>query len=155
MRPGKDRETQVDSGGIESVDRIVEFDAKVLVQIKTAGDVDERLREVGIDVSPGVVEVVLVSPIDAADVGQRIRDFAFKIRTAASIIMGVPNFSATDNIQRKSRPRVSARLRSYFKEFSGKKTCRRRSEVTMDCIHGDIVGAPQEKYQFHKYLRSM
>ena len=47
--PRKDRQTQVDGAGIQSVDRVVEIDAKRFCGIKTTGNGDERLGKVGVD----------------------------------------------------------------------------------------------------------
>src|SRR5664280_938279 len=47
--PRKHRQAQVDGAGIERVDRIFQIDAKRLPGIKTTGDSNERLGQVGID----------------------------------------------------------------------------------------------------------
>src|SRR5664279_2348006 len=46
---GNNRQAQVDGAGIERVDRIFQIDAKRLPGIKTTGDSNERLGQVGID----------------------------------------------------------------------------------------------------------
>ena len=47
--PGEDREAQVDGGGIEGVDGIIEFRSQVLIGIQGSGEADEGLGEVGVD----------------------------------------------------------------------------------------------------------
>src|SRR5664279_6603921 len=47
--PRKHRQAQVDGAGIERVDRIFQIDTKRLPGIKTTGDSNERLGQVGID----------------------------------------------------------------------------------------------------------
>ena len=49
LGPRKQRETQVDGGGVERVNRRVEVEPDVFVQIKLFGLLDEDLSEVGID----------------------------------------------------------------------------------------------------------
>ena len=47
--PGKDGQAQVDGGGIEGVDGVVEFQSQVFVGIQGSGECDEGLGEVGVD----------------------------------------------------------------------------------------------------------
>jgi hypothetical protein len=47
--PRKDRQTQIDGAGIQSVNRIVEIDTKWFRGIKATGDGDQRLGKVGVD----------------------------------------------------------------------------------------------------------
>jgi hypothetical protein len=47
--PGEKRQTQVDRGGIEGVNRVLEFQADVLVAVESTGFGDENLGEVGVD----------------------------------------------------------------------------------------------------------
>ena len=49
VRPGKDREAEVDGRGIESIDGLLERDAEVIASIQTPRDGDESLGEVGMD----------------------------------------------------------------------------------------------------------
>lgn len=48
-RPGKDRETQIDRGGIERVDGIFEIEPERLVGVKSSGCADQALCEVAVD----------------------------------------------------------------------------------------------------------
>ena len=48
-RPGKNRQTQIDRGRIECVNRVVQIDAKRFVDIEGASLRDQSLREVGIN----------------------------------------------------------------------------------------------------------
>lgn len=47
--PREHRQAQIDGGGIESVNGLLEFDAEVITRIQAARDDDERLGEVGVD----------------------------------------------------------------------------------------------------------
>jgi len=49
MRPWEDREAEVDDAGIESIDRFLEHQAKVVVEVELPGLCDQHVREVGID----------------------------------------------------------------------------------------------------------
>ena len=46
---GEDREAEIDGGGIEGVDGVIELDAEAVLGIERAGDDDQRLGEIGID----------------------------------------------------------------------------------------------------------
>ena len=48
-RPRKHRQAQIDGGGIECVNCVVQFDPKGLFGIQPTGDANETLRKVGID----------------------------------------------------------------------------------------------------------
>lgn len=48
-RPGKHRQTQVDSRGIERVNRILQIDAKRIVGVERSRYADQALREIGVD----------------------------------------------------------------------------------------------------------
>jgi len=41
MRPREDRQTEVDGGGIERIDRVVEFEAEILAGIQSPGCLDQ------------------------------------------------------------------------------------------------------------------
>ena len=41
MRPREDRQAKIDGGGVEGVDRVVEFETKILVGIQLPGDLDQ------------------------------------------------------------------------------------------------------------------
>ena len=47
--PWKKRETQVDRGGIQGVNGLVELHSEVLVRIQLSGDLDQHVSKVGID----------------------------------------------------------------------------------------------------------
>jgi hypothetical protein len=49
QRPWKDRQAQVDGGGIECIDGVVEFEPQILVGIERAGHADQGLGEIGVD----------------------------------------------------------------------------------------------------------
>ena len=49
VRPGEDREAQVDGGGVERVDRVVEIDPEAVTGIQAAGGPDQGAGEVGVD----------------------------------------------------------------------------------------------------------
>src|SRR6266545_5466271 len=49
LGPRKKRQTQIDGGGIESVNRLGQLGAKGLVRVERAGARDQHLREVGVD----------------------------------------------------------------------------------------------------------
>ena len=49
VRPGKHGQTQVDSRGVERIDRVVEFDTEVVVEIEAACGVYQGLGKVGVD----------------------------------------------------------------------------------------------------------
>lgn len=48
-RPGKDRETQIDRGGIERVDGVLEIEPERLIGVKPPGCADQALRKVAVD----------------------------------------------------------------------------------------------------------
>ena len=48
-RPRKQRQAEVDGGGIERVDGVGEIDAKSVVGVQAPGDGDQGLGEVGVD----------------------------------------------------------------------------------------------------------
>jgi len=48
-RPRKDRETQIDRGGIERVNGVLEIEPECLVGVKSPGCADQALREVAVD----------------------------------------------------------------------------------------------------------
>jgi hypothetical protein len=48
-RPGENRQTEVDGGGVQGVDGVVEIESERLVPIHRARHVDEHLREIGED----------------------------------------------------------------------------------------------------------
>ena len=47
--PGEDGKAQVDGGGVECVNRVVELDAKTVVEIQPTSRLDQGLSQVGID----------------------------------------------------------------------------------------------------------
>jgi len=47
--PWEDREAEIDGGRVEGIDGLVEIDAKVVLGVQAAGDVDEGLGEIGVD----------------------------------------------------------------------------------------------------------
>lgn len=47
--PGKDGQAQVDGGGVQSIDRLVEFHPEVFVQIEFAGNRYQCMGQVGVD----------------------------------------------------------------------------------------------------------
>ena len=49
QRPGKNRQTQVDGGGIERVDGVVEIEPQILVGIEGSGNANQGLGEIGVD----------------------------------------------------------------------------------------------------------
>ncbi len=49
LSPRKQRQAQIDGGGIERVDGLIEFDAQRLLAVKAAGRCDQHLGEVGVD----------------------------------------------------------------------------------------------------------
>jgi len=49
FRPRKKGETKVDGGGVQRVNRLVEFQPKIVVGVKLPGDADKDLGEVGVD----------------------------------------------------------------------------------------------------------
>ena len=65
-RPGKDRETQIDRGGIERVDGILEIEPERLVGVKSPGGADQALREIAVD-APIPRRVALASVLRAME----------------------------------------------------------------------------------------
>ena len=47
--PGKKRQTEVDRGGVEGIDGVLEFQTEILVGVKTTGLGDEDLGEIGVN----------------------------------------------------------------------------------------------------------
>lgn len=47
--PRKDRQTEIDGGGIEGIDGLVQFDSKVVVDIESSSCVDKRVGEFCVD----------------------------------------------------------------------------------------------------------
>ena len=48
MRPGEDGQAQVDGGGVQGIDGVIEFDSQVVLGIQGSGEADEGVGEVGI-----------------------------------------------------------------------------------------------------------
>jgi hypothetical protein len=89
-RPRKKRQTQVDGGAVQRINRVVEFDAEVVVDIEPSGRVDQCLGEIGIDApvahlvgvgqsvarhrcaDPHVIELALLGPQADLDVAQAL-----------------------------------------------------------------------------------
>ena len=65
--PGEHRKTQVYGGGVERVHGFVELDAEILVAVQTAGHVNQRLSEVGINAP--VADLVGVGQGVSGDLG--------------------------------------------------------------------------------------
>ncbi len=90
LRPGKQRKTQVDGGGIEGVDGLLQGYVEVFVDIQPSGLADEDGREVGVDApvaslvglgqrvaghgrpEAGMVELVAHRPQTRLDVAQAL-----------------------------------------------------------------------------------
>ena len=88
MSPRKKRQTKIDGGSIEGVNRLLQLDTKVFVGVKSAGLGDQDLGEVGVDfpiadlvgMSQGiagdfsskahVIEFLLVAPEAGLDVSE-------------------------------------------------------------------------------------
>ncbi len=49
LGPGKERQTEIDGGGVQSVDRLVEFHSESVVGVEFSGDANEHLGKVGIN----------------------------------------------------------------------------------------------------------
>ena len=47
--PRKHRKTKIDSGGIECIHSLVEFDSEIVVDVETSSSMDKRLSKVGIN----------------------------------------------------------------------------------------------------------
>ena len=65
LRPGEKRQAQIDGGGIEGVDRLVQFHPERFVLVEGTGLGNEQAREIGID--PPVALLVGVGQIVARD----------------------------------------------------------------------------------------
>ena len=48
-RPGKDGQTQVNGGGVEGIDGIIEFQSQVFVGIQGSGQSNQGMGEVGVE----------------------------------------------------------------------------------------------------------
>ncbi len=48
-RPGEQREAEIDGGGVERVNGLVEIDAEAVTDIQASGDADQGLGEVGVN----------------------------------------------------------------------------------------------------------
>lgn len=49
LGPGKQRQTEINGGGVQSVNRLVEFHSEIVVDVEFSGDTNEYLGEVGIN----------------------------------------------------------------------------------------------------------
>ena len=49
LSPRKQRQTQIDRGGIERIDGLIEFDAERLLPVETSRHLDQHMSEVGVD----------------------------------------------------------------------------------------------------------
>jgi len=65
--PGKDGETQIDRRGIEGIDGLIDLDAEVFVEIKTACYMDQGLSQVG--VNPPIPLFVGIGQCTAGNLG--------------------------------------------------------------------------------------
>ena len=88
--PGEHGQTQVDGGGVEGIDGIIEFQPQVLVGIQGSGQADEGVGEVGVEApvalpvgmgqgiaghaaaQPHVIEFVPVRPQADLDIAQAL-----------------------------------------------------------------------------------
>jgi hypothetical protein len=48
-RPGEQRQAEIDGGGVERIDGLVEIDAEAVIDVEASGDADQGLGEVGMD----------------------------------------------------------------------------------------------------------
>ena len=55
-RPRKDRQVEINRGGIQRIDGVREFDTKRFIPVQRPGDADQRLRKVTVDapITPGI-----------------------------------------------------------------------------------------------------
>ena len=65
LGPGKQRKTQVDRAGVLGVDRGIEIESEVFVEIKLLGLLDQDLGEIGID--PPIALVVGMGEVAVAN----------------------------------------------------------------------------------------
>jgi len=108
-------------------------------------------RTIASDKKPNVVEVFLVAPIDDADLGSQVSEFAIEIRRAAYLVMGDDKSDSSSKSKTgktgspaKKSP-LDAALNGYYDEFIGKAVLRRAAQVTMNCRHGAVVKALREE----------
>jgi hypothetical protein len=96
------------------------------------------------------IEILLVAPIDDANLGKRISDFAIEVRRAAYLVMS-DNQNDTTSKSKIGKPSPAKKspldvaLSGYYDEFVGKTIIRRAAQVTMNCRHGSVVKALREK----------
>ena len=65
LRPGKQRETEVDGGGIEGIQTVVQIHAHPILRIQRSGSVNQLVREIGEDAP--VVSLIGVCQCRARD----------------------------------------------------------------------------------------
>ena len=100
---------------------------------------------------PNEVEVLLVAPIDDANLGKQISDFAIEVRRAAYLVMSDNQNDTTSQSKSGKPPSPSKKsplddaLSGYYDEFIGKTIIRRAAQVTMNCRHGSVVKILREK----------
>lgn len=97
------------------------------------------------------IEILLVAPIDDANMGKKISDFAIEVRRAAYLVMS-DNQNDTTSKPKIGKPFSPAKkspldvaLSGYYDEFVGKTIIRRAAQVTMNCRHGSVVKTLREK----------
>lgn len=102
------------------------------------------------NIRPGMVDALVVAPINKAGIISDIREFSVEIRRAASLVMQSsknPNNTPSNG----TTPVVSIldrALRDYFDEFIGKTTSNRAGgQISIDCRHGAIVRALRDNFK--------
>lgn len=114
-------------------------------------EADLTLLTIASEKSLNGIEILLVAPIDVANLGKQISDFAFEVRRAANLVMS-DNQNDTTSKSMIGRPSSTAKkspldvaLSGYYDEFVGKIIIRRAAQVTMNCWHGSVVKTLREK----------
>jgi len=90
-RPRKDRQAQVDRGGVERVDGFLQIHAKRIVGVELAGHADQALREVRVDPPiPDLVRIRQSAARYAAANPHVIELFAMRAQTSFDIAKTFP-----------------------------------------------------------------
>lgn len=104
-----------------------------------------ELLTIASDKSPNKVDIFLVAPIDDADLGNQIGEFANEIRRAANLVMSDHKINSAPNAKIRKyrstakRPSLDSLIAGCFDEFIGKTVIHRSAQVTMNCRHDSVV----------------
>jgi hypothetical protein len=162
VRPRKQREAQIDGGRIQSIDRVVQVQAQILVDIESSGLADQSLRQLRVDAP--------VAPL--VGIGQRRSPYRFA-KTHVVELRGLRRQAGLDVAQalsigklrkghcsvllragERSHPAIAIVACDDTREGTPRQKIHNLSEQRLADIHGRILGkspktAPRRSNRHH------